>query len=1029
MPLSIKSLLLTAGFVLVASSASATEFSVNNITLTVPDGFTVEAAAVPPLVGHPMMACFDDRGRLFIAEAAGTNGTMDVLEQLKPNFIRMLEDTNADGRFDKSTIFADKLLIPNGALWHDGSLYVAEPPGIWRFTDTDNDGVADVREHIAGKVKSNGMSSTLHGPVLSPAGVLFWCGGQSGYDLDKNGTAPDHRIAPGVFTLRTDGTEHEPFSVGGLANPVEVAFSPEGDVFGTVAILDRPDGARHDALMHWVYGGTYHLNGTDKNPLKRTGDFLPPLSHVGQVAPAGVMTYQGKQWGDEFSGNVFWAQFNTFKVVRTKLERQGATFKSEDEDFLVADSVDVHFTDVLQDADGSLIVIDTGGWFRHGCPTSQIAKPEVKGGIYRIRRTGSKLIADPRGLAIEWKTIKESRLCDLLGDPRPAVAERAISTLANRGDKAVPDLAKTLHNGLAPLQTRRNAVWSLARINSSAATKEIRYVASASSSTVRQSAVHVLGVLRDKQSRIVLSTIGLNDPEASIRRESATALGRIGSVEAVPALLKALGAQNDPFLEHSLIYALIQIGEPKATEAGLSDSNTRVRRGALIALNQMAGVQLSREQIAPLLSSTDFELRKAAFHIAAKNDAWNSDIAAAVKGWIKQSEVNEEELSFLGEAINSQVKDDSIQEIISETLLNHATPEPVLLTLLETMRRPQPKVFPKAWIPAVEKHLKEGTMELRLAALAVVQDRGLKQFDKLLTQLAKTETRPKLRIAFISTLGPRLSPVDDEFFGLLLANVQAESNPLIRLDAARTMTTLQLSGEQLTTLANALSQVDPLALPTLLRSFSRTTTDAVGLALISGLDKAPAAANLSSDELARIFSKFSPTVVSAAQSLLKKLGADLEKQQKHIEELLTATQGGDFSRGKSVFFGKKAACSACHRVSGQGGLAGPNLSQIGKIRVERDLLESILYPSASIVQGYHPYTIETEDDFVYSGIITRQTPDAVWIRGTDLVENKVDQKQIKSMTESSLSIMPQGLADALTQEELKDLMAFLRNLK
>jgi len=148
-----------------------------------------------------------------------------------------------------------------------------------------------------------------------------------------------------------------------------------------------------------------------------------------------------------------------------------------------------------------------------------------------------------------------------------------------------------------------------------------------------------------------------------------------------------------------------------------------------------------------------------------------------------------------------------------------------------------------------------------------------------------------------------------------------------------------------------------------------------------------------------------------------------------LEELLPLAQGGDLSRGKQIFFGKKAACFTCHRISGQGGMVGPNLSAVGGIRSGRDLLESVLYPSASIVQGFRPYNVETDDGEIYSGIITRQTSEAVWLRGADLAEKKIETKQIKSMSESAISIMPQGLGDALTKEELRDLLAYLQSLK
>ena len=597
--------------------------------VTVPAGFTVELAAAPPLVGFPMMACFDERGRLFIAESAGFNLDEKQLAERRPNFIRMLEDTDGDGRFDRSTLFADRLMIPNGVLWHQGALYVAEPPGIWRYTDADGDGVADKREHIAGNVRSNGMSSTLHGPTLHPSGRLFWCSGQSGYSLDKDREPPLGRIAPGVFSLKTDGSEHEVFAIGGMANPVEVTFNDEGEIFGTIAILGRWDGQRNDSLMHWIYGGVYPHNKNDPVPVKRTGPDLPALSRVGQVAPAGLEYYRSATFGAEFRGNIFWSQFNTHRVVRTRIQRDGATFRAQDEDFLVSDYVDFHPTDVLEDADGSLLVIDTGGWFRHGCPTSHIAKPDARGAIYRVRRKDAPAIADPRGLKLKWDRVAPGELITRLGDPRAAVQDRTIATLAQQGDAAVESLRPLLQSS-RPVMARRNAVWTLARIDTPAARTGIRDATRDAEATVRQAAVNALGWARDQSAVARISEL-LEDPQAAIRREAATALGRIKDERAVGALLRALRTAGDAFLQHSLIYALIQIERPEATVAGLADEHAGVRRGALLALGQMDKVALTPEQIAPLLRAEDVELQRAAFSVAARLPALRDELKAALR--------------------------------------------------------------------------------------------------------------------------------------------------------------------------------------------------------------------------------------------------------------------------------------------------------------------------------------------------------------------------------------------------------------
>src|SRR6516165_7198161 len=141
-----------------------------------------------------------------------------------------------------------------------------------------------------------------------------------------------------------------------------------------------------------------------------------------------------------------------------------------------------------------------------------------------------------------------------------------------------------------------------------------------------------------------------------------------------------------------------------------------------------------------------------------------------------------------------------------------------------------------------------------------------------------------------------------------------------------------------------------------------------------------------------------------------------------LDELATSLKNGDVRRGQIVFHSTKAACYSCHAIGYRGGDVGPDLTRIGAIRSERDLLESIVFPSASFVRGYEPVVIATKSGKTLNGLLRKDTPEeVVLVTGANQVE-RIPRDSIEAMQPSKVSVMPSGLEQQLTHEELADLI-------
>ncbi|MBA3316127.1 MAG: HEAT repeat domain-containing protein [Planctomycetaceae bacterium] len=646
MPCPFRCVLSAVTYFAFTAALPAAEFDLNGKHFTLADGLTIELAAAAPLTERPICVDFDDRGRLYVAESSGTNDNVQKQLADKPHSILRLEDSDGDGTFDRKTVFAEGMMFPEGCEWHDGSLYVGAPPQIWKLTDLDDDGVSDRREIWFDGQTLTGCANDLHGPYAGPDGLLYWCKGAFAEQIhERPDGAPFVTRASHIFRHDPRGRFVEPILTGGMDNPVEVAWTRDGEPILTCTFLQHPANGQRDGLIHAVHGGVWGKDHGVLDGHARTGDLMPPLAHLGAAAPCGLLRVEGLELRVGSSSRdaepaislnsphstlnspdvLLACSFNMHKVTRHVLQPAGATYTTQDDDLVVCDDGDFHPTDIIEDADGSLLLIDTGGWYKLCCPTSQLHKPDVAGAIYRIRRTGESRRPDPRGSKLSWDASIDE-LAGRLQDSRFEVRRRAIAELAKRSD-AVPAMSRVLDHSDASV-ARRAALWVLGQIDQDDARRAIRDHLADGDPIASRIAIRSAGLWRDSEAAKAIRPL-LHSEDAHTARVAAEALGRIGDRGAVPHLLTTAGrADKDRFLHHAVTYALIQIADAKQTRAGLAANSSGTIRAAMLALDAIDEGHLAAEEVIARLDEP--AVRDTAMFILERHPDWDKAVAAAL---------------------------------------------------------------------------------------------------------------------------------------------------------------------------------------------------------------------------------------------------------------------------------------------------------------------------------------------------------------------------------------------------------------
>ena len=1042
-------LLALMALTIASQSANAGEVILNGHTFTLPDGFEIEVVARSPLVDRPITADFDEQGRLYVADSSGSNDKPSQQVIDRTHRIVRLEDTDGDGQFDKSIVFADKMMFPEGTLWHDGSLYVSAPPSIWKLTDTDGDGVADQRsEWFEGKTLT-GCANDLHGPYLGLDGWIYWCKGafaeqtyeQAPKVVRTNGKTRSHEQdklvtkAAHIFRRRADGTGLiENVMTGGMDNPVDVVFMPGGERIFTTTFLLTPGGGLRDGLIHAVYGGVYGKVHNVTNFYPRTGDLMPPLVHLGPAAPCGLARYESNVFGDDYRDNLFACQFNMYKVSRHILERDGATFKSTDSDFVVSSNIDFHPTDVMEDADGSLIICDTGGWYTLCCPTSQLTKPDILGGIYRVRRTGAAKVIDPRGLKLNWSKPINSDLVGRLGDKRHTVCSRAMQVLAKGGDAALRELTGAVDSSPKE-QLRRNAVWTLTRIDHPKARLAVRKAISDRDNSVRLAALSSVSLWKDKEALTDLNKC-LVDPSLAIRRAAVEALGRIDVDLDIARLLRAVAdPSTDRVLQHTVTFALIENAMPVDLSNFPKVSLTpMIERVAIIANDQMKGGHVDPKQVVPWLSSKEPLLRETAQWLVGRHTEWGEALAGYLQERLAVNNLNEQDRQELVQQLAQFAGNPSIQTLMATGAgpTSKATPG-VRHISMDAMRASGLKELPPSWLDSLKLTIAERDSVLSPMAVTTLRSFAIKGGDSdlqtALLEIAKSHSfEDGVRVEALAAIPDIGVQPATEHLQLLAGNLGEAVSVSTRSAAVDALVKSRLEPASLTFLVNSIPQVGPLELNRLLGAFEHCSDEAVGLKLIAALRQSPVLTSLRVDAVKSRLTKFPASVQTEAEALYAAINVEASRQQEKLIDLVGSLTGGDIRRGQVVFNSQKAACSACHNAGGyKGGTIGPDLSRIGKIRTERDLLESLVFPSVSFVRSYEPILVVTKSGKQFNGLIRKETPDEIILTMGAKEEARVLRSEIEEIRPGTVSIMPAGLDTQLTKQQLADLIAFLKS--
>jgi putative membrane-bound dehydrogenase-like protein len=965
--------------------------------MTVPEGFSVELVASEPDIVNPVAMTIDERGRFWITESfeyprreAGPG----------KDRVKVLEDTDGDGKADKFTVFAEGLNIPSGVAVGYGGVWVANSPDILFMQDTDGDGKADKSEVVVtgfGRDDTHELPNSL---TWGPDGWLYGLNGVFNRSHVKYPESSPHykKDHPGwqftcaLFRIHPKTREFQVWCEG-TSNPWGVAFDNDGSAFISACVIDH--------LWHLTETGYYHRQGGPYPPFTWKIESIVKHKHQ-KAAYCGIHYFDSDAYPEKYRNKLYMGNIHGGCINCDRLERDGSTYAGKLEpDFLTAN--DAWFMPVVQKTgpDGSLYVLD---WYdRYHCYQDANRDPKgidrLKGRLYRVRyKETPRAVGFDLGKESDEELIKrlgagndfirntaQRLLVERLSAAKPAAKER--DTINERETIKALDTFGTLtelsSDQKAPRQQRLHAIWTIIGSGYPPSIFPIQTLYMAylhdKDPTIRAWGVRAMcdqpGVGEAFAKQILDLT---NDPSADVKLQVAiAATKKLKGADAVQVLMHVLrNSGEDKLIPHIVwqnLHPLLEQQGPAFIAAASQIDEAKVPAMREIMPRAIDRI-LAAQKPDPVAIATIFATLSGG---EKPNPALAGKCLAVLAERVQSRELAGEQLAALK---------NKLQEPVAKVLQGGpSSPLYFDAALLATSWKNEDAIQVARDI-AADRALFRARRVQAIDALITAGDKEV--LDVVHKILGSRELED---LAVRGQVISALARLDDPTVAPMLINVYEA------LDAEQKPRVIEV----LTARAN----------------WSK--------ALLSAIEKKQIPADaLNANQVRKLLSLGDKDVAA----LVKKNWGSIRTERDPAREQLVADMRtlirktpGDPAKGQELY---KKLCGQCHKIYGEGQEVGPDITVNGRSSFEQ-LLSNVFDPSLVIGASYQARTVVTTDGRVLTGLAVEDNDQRIVLKLQGGKLETIARKDVDEVNVSPLSLMPEGIEKQYKPQEIADLFAFL----